>query len=175
MGQWTNQKNQAGPLSLGAVIYGEIAELSRLAQQHAAKFNHTADIITSFGPHLGLFFADAFRLNRYRWSNLPTDLRDEIQKHVSLHGHGNRKLGGTIRSVMWLLMPWMGWIMQLRRGERFIRSQGDRRLPEELQSALAEGDRKEVDNKRCPQNTTKRKALADFYGPESIPESQSSN
>jgi hypothetical protein len=166
MGQLTNLKNQAAPLSANGVIYGEIAELSKLAQQDAQKFNHRADIITSFGPHSGSFFADAFRLNRYRWSNLPADLEDRIQEHVSLYGYGNQKTWQENKIHDVAINTVGGWIMQLKRGAHFIWSQGEGRLPKELQEALAEGERRKwtISVALPPILLARQGALADFYG-----------
>jgi hypothetical protein len=141
MGQWTNLKNQAGPLSSNQVIYGEILELSKLAKRDESKFNQRADIITSFGPHSGSFFADAFRLNRYRWSNLPAELEDEIQKHLSLYGYGNQKNWQDNKIHDVAINARGGWVIQIKRGSQFIWSQGDQ-LPTELQRALEEGERR---------------------------------
>lgn len=164
MGQWTNLKNQAGPLSSNCVIYGEIAELSRLAQQDAVKLNHSADLIASFGPRPGSFFADAFRLNRYRWSKLPADLEDEIQKHVSLSGYGNQKTWQDNKIHDVAINCTGGWIMQLKRGTRFLWSQGERGLPAELQSALAEGERRKWTISVALMVLLTEESLADSHG-----------
>jgi hypothetical protein len=162
MGQWTNLKNQAGPLSSNQVIYGEIGELSKLAQQDAVKFNQRADLIASFGPRSGSFFVDAFRLNRYRWSNLPPDLEDEIQKHVSLYGYGNQKTWQDNKIHDVAINALGGWVMQLKRGSQYIWSEGDQ-LPMELQRALAEGNRKKWTISVLPrENINALKTLADI-------------
>lgn len=140
MAQSTTTKNEAGPLTTNAVIYGEIDALRILAQQDAAKFNQQADIITSFGPKAGSFFADPYRLAYYRWSNLPSDLEGAIQMHVSMYGYGNQKSFQDNRIHDVAVNANGGWIMQLKRGSQFEWSREG--LPSELQRALADGVRK---------------------------------
>jgi hypothetical protein len=99
-------------------------------------------MITSFGPHPGSFFADAFHLSRYRWSNLPAELENRIQEHVSLYGCANQKTCQENKIHDVTINAVGDWVMQLKRGARFIWSHGEGRLPNELQDALAEGERR---------------------------------
>jgi hypothetical protein len=82
VGQW-KASDRDGPFDTNQNIYNELDELQKLATEEEHKFAQSkrkADLIASFGPFSDSFFADAFRLKRYRWRNLPTDLEDEIQK-----------------------------------------------------------------------------------------------
>jgi hypothetical protein len=69
-------------------------------------------------------------------------LEDRIQEHVSLYGYGNQKTWQENKIHDVAINAVGGWIMQLKRGARFIWSQGEGRLPKELQEALAEGERR---------------------------------
>jgi hypothetical protein len=172
MGQWTNLENRTGPLSSNPAIYGEIGELNKFAQQDAqedeSKFNQRANIIANFGPRSGSFFADSSRLKRYRWSNLPAELEDEIQNHVSLNGYGNQK--SKIHDVS--INALGGWVVQFKRGSQFKWSQGDQDpplLPIELHKALKEGEAKKWTISVIPLNQYKKHSLT--FRPETILES----
>ncbi|KAF2117455.1 hypothetical protein BDV96DRAFT_26307 [Lophiotrema nucula] len=86
------------------------------------------DLLLSLGPGSGAFFADAYRLKRYRWHNLPTDLEGEIQTEL---GH---KKYGTIYDVA--LNSAGGWILQLKKGKNY---KWGGTLPDELEQALEAG------------------------------------
>lgn len=166
MGQWTNLENRTGPLSSKPAIYGEIEELNKLAQQDESKSNQRANITANFGPRSGSFFADSSRLNRYRWSNLPAELEDEIQKHVSLNGYGKSKIHDVAINALG------GWVVQFKRGSQFKWSQGDQwppLLPVELQRALKEGEAKKWTISVMPLNQYKKHSLT--FRPETILES----
>lgn len=129
MGQWTSMKNISGCLHSNSVIYGEISELQQLAREDGVNLNRKADLITSFGPYPGSFLADAFRLKRYRWANLPADLERAIQNHLCLHGYGKKDT--KIHDVA--MNAQGGWVMQLDNGSDFLCG-GE--LPPELKKAL---------------------------------------
>jgi len=132
LGQWRTRSG-SGLLNETANIYKEIFELHKFAQTVGAKFNKMANLITSFGPSPGSFFADSFDLKRYRWANLPADLEDEIQNHICCNRYG--KIFDVAINAMG------GWVMQLDRGKQF--SWGGR-LPDDLTQALSAGKRRKA-------------------------------
>lgn len=86
------------------------------------------DLLLSLGPSSGAFFADAFRLKRYRWHHLPSDLEGEIQAELG------RKKYGSIYDVA--LNSLGGWVLQLKKGKMYL---WGGMLPGELEQALEAG------------------------------------
>lgn len=132
MGQWTS-KNRDGPVAASAVSIGEISALQALALENKENRHRETDLILSFGPASGSFFADAFRLKRYRWQNLPVGLEDAVQRNVCLNGYGK------IHDIAVNSMG--GWVMQTNEGTQF---QWGGELPTELKQALSSGRAKGV-------------------------------
>ncbi len=127
LGQCASTKG-SGVLDTSDEMYHEIKELQKLAQEEKALSGKKANLITSFGPSSSSFFADAFRIKRYRWANLPADLENEIQKQAFCSKYGK------IYDVA--INAAGGWIMQLDRGVKFLWGGP---LPEELRLALLNG------------------------------------
>jgi hypothetical protein len=109
MGQWKSQ-SETGTLVSNRKIYEEIAELRKLADLDKDEHGGDANLIVSFGPTAGSFFADAWRpkLKCYRWENLPADLNRKLQ---ALRKYGN----------IWdvALNASNGWVLQLDKGRRW--------------------------------------------------------
>jgi hypothetical protein len=119
----------------------EVEGLQALGNQNRAhKPPYRAeDLLFGLGPGPGAFFADAFRLKRYRWHNLPNELDAEIQGEL---GH---KRYGTIYDVA--LNAVGGWVLQLKKGKKY-RWGGV--LPLQLEQALTAGaERKAIIKVLC--------------------------
>lgn len=129
LGEWTKETTK-GHTQASALMLAEIDALAALAKDNLAHDPpyREADLLLSLGPAPGSFFADAFRLRRYRWSNLPVDLEDNIQKEVCSHGYG-RIYDVAINSVG-------GWVLQFDKGKTY---KWGGMLPNELENALQEG------------------------------------
>ncbi|KAF2732049.1 hypothetical protein EJ04DRAFT_554339 [Polyplosphaeria fusca] len=129
LGEWTKETTR-GQTSSEAELLAEMAGLQKLANDNMTNQPpyRKEDMLISLGAAPGSFFADAYRLRRYKWCNLPLDLEDEIQKEVCRRGYG------TIYDVA--VNASSGWIMQFDRG-RSYRWGGD--LPLELKAALDGG------------------------------------
>jgi hypothetical protein len=145
VGQWQGLgRDDSGPLETNLTIYNEIDELEKLAAEERSKNKlegkrkQEANFIASFGPSPNSFFADSFRLERYRWRNLPYDLEDEIQEVVCEKGwamEGKRKIYDVAMDANG------GWVMQLNKGKDW--KMGGQ-LNETLRKALVEGKRNGV-------------------------------
>ncbi|KAF2648285.1 hypothetical protein K491DRAFT_784188 [Lophiostoma macrostomum CBS 122681] len=112
LGNWTRgAANNHTPAS--AQFINEVEGLRVLGDQNKAhKPPYKAeDLLLSLGPGPGAFFADAFRLKRYRWHNLPADLEGEIQTEL---GH---KKYGSIYDVA--LNSIGGWVLQTKKGKKY--------------------------------------------------------
>jgi hypothetical protein len=110
MGQWKSQ-TESGTLMSNRKIYGEIAELQKFADLDQNAHEADPNLITSFGPAAGSFFADAWKpkLKCYRWENLPADLNRKLQEL--------RKYG-SIWDVA--LNASNGWVLQLDKGKQWV-------------------------------------------------------
>jgi hypothetical protein len=124
-GQWTS-KTKGGHIAASAASIGEINALQALAEENKQNGHRETDLILSFGPASGSFFADAFRLKRYRWANLPVDLEDAVQRNVCLKGYG------YIHDIA--MNSRGGWVMQTDGGAGF---QWGGQLPSDLEQALS--------------------------------------
>ena len=130
MGQWKSNSTE-GPLPASNVSIKEINELrALLITGNDQRAHKEADLILSFGPTSGSFFANLIHLKRYRWANLPAKLEDEIQNNVSKNGYGK------IREIAMNSVG--GWIIQYQNGRDF---QWGGRLPPALDEALFTGKR----------------------------------
>jgi hypothetical protein len=118
-------------LVASAVSIGEISALQALSQDNKENRHKETDLILSFGPAPGSFFANAYRLKRYRWANLPVGLEDAVQRNVCLNRYGK------IHDIAINSMG--GWVMQTNEGAQF---QWDGQLPKELKQALSSGKAK---------------------------------
>lgn len=129
MGTWT-RGNSNHPTSATSHLINEIDGVRTLSEQNKRSKPpyKEEDLLLSLGPGPGSFFADAFRLKRYKWHNLPSDLEDEIQRELG------RKKYGTIYDVA--LNSAGGWILQLKEGKKY-RWGGT--LPREIEAALEAG------------------------------------
>ena len=106
----------------------EVDALQALAEENRQNGHRGADMILTFGPDSGSFFADAFSLKRYRWANLPAELENAIQKNMSTNGYGK------IHDIS--INSHGGWVMQTKEGAQF---QWGGRLPKMLEQALSKG------------------------------------
>jgi hypothetical protein len=138
IGQWKGPTGD-GPLDTNANLYNEINEIHILATAEELQFAHSkrkANLIASFGPSSDSFFVDAFRQKRYRWSNLPINLEDEIQKIVCDNGwvkDGKGKIWDVAINAE------RGWVMQFDEGATW---KSDGQLPKALERALKEGSKR---------------------------------
>jgi hypothetical protein len=125
MGQWKSETN-SGTLMSNRTIYKEIAQLQDLADLDQKEHGGDANLITSFGPTAGSFFADAWRpkLRFYRSENLPPELNKKIQ---TVRGYG--KIWDVALNAL------NGWVLQLDRGRQWV-SGG--KLHHELERVLSE-------------------------------------
>lgn len=145
-GRWTDG-NGGGLVDATFNSLGEIHALTLLAKENRDNGYREADLKISLGPLPGSFFADAYRLNRYRWANLPGELENELQKEV-----GRRSYGKIVDVAM---NATGGWVIQLDEGDTTIgigrmfgrpkevmhfRFGGS--LPMELKEALKEGHKR---------------------------------
>lgn len=124
MGQWRSQTG-SGTLMSNRKIYGEIAELLKFADLDQKAHGGDPNLIASFGPAAGSFFAEAWRpkLKRYAWENLPPDLNRRLQQMKY----------GSIWDIA--LNASGGWVLQLDEGKHWEYG-GD--LPKDLKRALSE-------------------------------------
>jgi hypothetical protein len=124
MGQWRSQTG-SGTLVSNRKIYGEMVELQKFADLDQKAHGGDPNLITSFGPAAGSFFAEGWRprLKRYAWENLPPDLNRKLQE---------LKYGG-----IWdvALNASNGWVLQLDEGRQWIYGGS---LHPELARALSE-------------------------------------
>lgn len=127
--QATNMQNLKVLLRPSQVIVGEMEGLQKLAAADGAAYNRNPELTVSFGPSSGSFFADAPRLKRYRWANLPSELDDALQGHICRNGYGDAK--GKIKNVC--MNSQNGWIMQVGRDNQVIIGG---KLPAELENVL---------------------------------------
>lgn len=105
----------------------EFPQLDSLMKENKENRFNSLNMIMSFGPKPGSFFADAYSLKRYKWLNLPTGLEDQIQKNICVKGYGN----GEIQEVA--MNARGGWIIVFNKGKRF---EFGGNLPYELRKAL---------------------------------------
>jgi hypothetical protein len=92
-------------------------------------------------PISRLVFADAIKLHRYRWANLPIDLNNAIQDELNLRGYG--KISDVAMNATG------GWVMHFREEDavgRWLRGRKQSaqfrwggELPDELKKALEQG------------------------------------
>jgi hypothetical protein len=132
MGQWKSQ-NESGTLMANRKIYGEISELQKFAELDQNAHGGEPNLIVSFGPDAGSFFAEAWRpkLKDYRWENLPPALNSKLQ---NLRGCGKRIWDVALNASK-------GWVLQLDEGKQWVYGGS---LPRELERALSEMSRKNM-------------------------------
>lgn len=134
VGEWTKESSK-GHTPTSPKMLCEIEALQCLAQNNRTNIPpyHETDMLLSLGPAPGSFFADAYRLKRYRWANLPASLEDEIQKEIC------HKSYGIIYDVA--INSAGGWVVQLEKGKLY---RWGGALPQELERALSEGRRRKT-------------------------------
>jgi hypothetical protein len=71
-------RNDSGLVDATFDSLGEIHELTLLAKENRKKGYSEADLKISLGPLPGSFFAEAYKLDRYQWANLPSELENEL-------------------------------------------------------------------------------------------------
>ncbi|KUJ15891.1 uncharacterized protein LY89DRAFT_783143 [Mollisia scopiformis] len=134
-GQWTNANGKVGYLETSSTAISELAQLEPLRIDNEKNGYDGSEMIISFGPRASSFFADvtAPALKRYKSSNLPLGLEDEIQKNMSVQGYGN------IYEVM--INPATssekedGWVILYAEGKKFAFGGA---LPHRLKEVLKE-------------------------------------
>lgn len=136
LGQWKRETKGHTPAS--PHMLAEISALKTLAKDNKANGYHEDELILGLGPGPGSFFADAYELERYRWSNLPIDLEDEIQKEICRKGYG-KIYNIAINSDG-------GWVIQRDKGRDYDWGGA---LPRELEYALSEGKKKKTPIQVC--------------------------
>jgi len=116
-------------------MYGEIAQLGILADEDQRKSGRKANLIASFGPAPGAFFADAFRLGRYRRVNLPVDLENRIQVILDKKAYSKAKIYDVAINGSG------GWVIQFDRGKSF---EMGGTIPVDLREALELGRKRNL-------------------------------
>jgi hypothetical protein len=128
-GKWTSSKGKYGFLETSSTSILELALLGPLRDENERNGYDGSEMIISFGPQASSFFADivAPGLKRYKPSNLPEGLDEEVQKNRDAKGYGN------IYEVMMNAVG--GWVILFGEGESF---EFGGTLPEKLKNVLAE-------------------------------------
>jgi hypothetical protein len=162
MGHWISETT-VGPVLATPNSFGEIEALKMFAQENELNGFKEVDLIISFGGESGSFFADAFRLKRYRWNKLPIDLEDEIQKEVCRNGYG--KIYDVAMNAVG------GWVMQLNKGARF---RWGGQLPEDLKQALQRGSQRKATISVMLSNHLPYAMLTNVHNIASIPQPSAS-
>ena len=117
----------------------EIEALRALVESTRSRTNEP--LLLSLGPAPGSFFAEMSSLKRYRWTNLPSDLEDEIQQELCRSGYG------TIYDVT--INSAGGWVLQFNEGKTY---KWGGKLPRELKNALETRKEQKIQIKVCSLN-----------------------
>lgn len=119
-------------------IYNEIRQLRLFGVADQKSSKSKVNLKTSYGPTAGSFFADSFTpkgLKRYRWSNLPSDLENELQDLLGNGGYEKAKIQDVCMNRE------NGWVVVSKDGQRY--SCGGN-LPHDLVAALSVGKESKI-------------------------------
>jgi hypothetical protein len=122
------EENAVRDVAAASNCMREIEALERLARGNDPNRSRRPDLIVSFGPASGSYFANARHLGKYRWRKLPVSLEEAIQDHLSEHKYG--KIHDVAMNAVG------GWVMQTNGGSSF---QWGGQLPDDLDRALENG------------------------------------
>jgi hypothetical protein len=122
------EENAVRDVAAASNCMREIEALERLARGNDPNRSRRPDLIVSFGPASGSYFANARHLGKYRWRKLPVSLEEAIQDHLSEHKYG--KIHDVAMNAVG------GWVMQTNGGSSF---QWGGQLPDDLDRALEYG------------------------------------
>ncbi|KAH8655990.1 hypothetical protein BGZ60DRAFT_417594 [Tricladium varicosporioides] len=120
------------------VIYDEIRQLRIFAAADQRSSELKVNLKTSYGPTAGSFFADSFTprgLKRYRWSNLPSDLENELQDLLGNGGYEKARIQDVCMNRDG------GWVVVSKDGQRYIWGGN---LPHDLVAALLVGKESKI-------------------------------